>query len=243
MGTVFKKTVTKPLPAGAEVFTRKGERLARWKDRKGRTRTAVLTVGKDGSDRIVIVSPYYIAKWRDGAGQVQEQSTGCKDEQAARRVLTDLQRKAELVKSGVVTAGEDRIGRHQAAALAEHFDAFDEHLRAKDTSEIHRSYTRRYLDRLAAECSFGTLADLRREALERWLAARAGEGAGAKTRNLYRGALVSFCNWCVATSRLASNPFSAVAKANEKADRRRPRVGPCARMNWLSCSPWPGNGR
>jgi integrase len=227
MGTVYKKTVTKPLPAGAEIMARKGRRFARWRNSKGKTRTAPLTVGKDGSDRITIENPYYIAKWRDGAGNVREQSTGCRDEQAARRVLADLRRKAELVKSGVVTSAEDRIGRHQGAPLAEHFDAFEEHLRAKDTSAIHQSYTRRYLDRLAAECSFGTLADLHREALERWLAARAGEGAGAKTRNLYRGALVSFCNWCVATSRLARNPFSAIAKANEKADRRRPRRAMC----------------
>ncbi len=46
---------------------------------------------------------------------------------------------------------------------------------------------------------------------------------GAKTRNLYRGALVAFCNWCIVTNRLAVNPVHAVAKANEKADRRRQR--------------------
>ena len=44
---------------------------------------------------------------------------------------------------------------------------------------------------------------------------------GAKARNHYRGALVAFCNWCVATHRLAGNPFASVAKANEVADRRR----------------------
>src|SRR5262245_28294042 len=45
----------------------------------------------------------------------------------------------------------------------------------------------------------------------------------AKTRNAYRCALVTFCNWCVATNRLAANPFRAIPKANEKADRRRQR--------------------
>jgi hypothetical protein len=33
MGSVFKKTYTKPLPAGAELFSRKGQRFARWKDK------------------------------------------------------------------------------------------------------------------------------------------------------------------------------------------------------------------
>jgi integrase len=223
MGTVFKPTVTKPLPAGAETFVRKGRRLARWRDRKGKTRTAPLTEGKDGSDRIVIESSRYVAKYRDGAGVVQVVPTGCRDETAARQVLADLERQAELVRAGVISKGEAAVAAHQGTSLPEHFAAFDEHLRAKDTSGIYQDYTGRYLRRLAAECPFATLADFRREALERWLAARAGEGMGAKARNAYRGAIVTFCNWCVATGRLASNPFAGIAKANEKADRRRIR--------------------
>jgi integrase len=222
VGTVFRKTITKSLPAGAEIFTRKGERFARWKH-KGKTRTAQLTLGKDGSDRLLLENPYFVAKYRNGAGLVEEVSTGCRDEQAARRVLADLERRAELVKAGVVTAAEDRVADHQATPLAEHLDAFDQYLAAKDASDIYRSYTRRYLDRLATECGFSILADLRREKLERWLAARAAEGVGAKARNHYRGALVAFCNWCVGTDRLTLNPFSPIPKANEKADRRRQR--------------------
>ena len=223
MGTVFKKQVTRPLPSGAEIIVRKGERLARWKDRKGKTRTATLTTGKDGADRIVTESPFYVAKYRDGSGVVRVEPTGCRDETAARQVLADLERKAELVRSGVMTAAEATIGNHQTVPLAEHFDAFDEHHQAKGVTKIHREDTGRYLRRLAAECSFGTLSDLRREALERWLAVHTAEGMSARSRNAYRNALVSFCNWCVETSRLAMNPFEAVPKANEKADPRRQR--------------------
>jgi integrase len=219
---VFRKTFTKPLPAGAETFVRKGERFARWKS-KGKMRTAPLTTGKDGTERITLESPFFVAKYRDGAGLVQVVPTGCKDETAARRVLADLERKAELVRSGVITAAEASIGKHQAAALGEHFDAFDEHLRAKGVTKIHREDTGRYLRRLAADCAFGALADLRREVLERWLAQRTTEGMSARTRNAYRNALVSFCNWCGETNRLATNPFDAVPKANEKADPRRQR--------------------
>src|SRR5271166_3950068 len=52
MGSLFKKTITRPLPPGAEIITRKGERLARWRDGKGKLRTAPVTTGKDGTDRI-----------------------------------------------------------------------------------------------------------------------------------------------------------------------------------------------
>ena len=70
MGTVYKKTATKPLPAGAELLTKHGERFARWKPSKGKTRTAPVTTGRDGTERIVVTAGTYLAKYRDGdAGQ------------------------------------------------------------------------------------------------------------------------------------------------------------------------------
>ena len=54
MGTVYRKTAMKPLPADAEIFIRQGERFARWKDRAGKTRTAPLTLTKNGTNRIVV---------------------------------------------------------------------------------------------------------------------------------------------------------------------------------------------
>ena len=93
MGTVFRKQTTRALPRGAEIMVRKGERCARWKDRKGKTRTAPLTKGKGGADRIVTESPYYVAKYRDGSGVLRVKPTGCRDETAARQVLAELERR------------------------------------------------------------------------------------------------------------------------------------------------------
>src|SRR5262249_36361879 len=72
---------------------------------------------------------------------------------------------------------------------------------------------------------FSRLSDRKREAVERWLAGRAAPGGGrsAWSRNTHRAALVSFCNWCVRTGRLTTNPFKGVPKANEAADPRRRR--------------------
>ena len=97
MASVHRKSVTKPLPKDAEISTRKGVRIAKWKDRRSKNRTALLTTGRDGSDRIVIKAGTYTAKYRDGQGIVREVATGCRDETAARQVLADLQRRAELV--------------------------------------------------------------------------------------------------------------------------------------------------
>lgn len=95
MGTVSRKAFTKPLPAEAEIILRKGERLARWKDRKGKTKTAPLTTGKDGTERLLLESPCFVAKYREGAGIVHVVPTGCRDETAARQRLADLERQAD----------------------------------------------------------------------------------------------------------------------------------------------------
>jgi hypothetical protein len=72
MGSVFKKTVTKALPADAKLIVHKGQRLAEWTDTKQKRRTAPVTVGKDGTDRVAITARTYTEKYRDGSGIVQE---------------------------------------------------------------------------------------------------------------------------------------------------------------------------
>src|SRR5262249_3702584 len=134
-------------------------------------------------------------------------------------------RKAELVRSGVISSAEAAIGRHQTTPLAEHIDAYLAHLEAAGCCAEHRSERDRQLRRLAAECGFATLADLDRAALEQWLAAQARTGRGAGTRNSSLPSAIAFCNWCCepGSHRLAVNPFDRMPKANEKADPRRQR--------------------
>jgi integrase len=222
VGTVFKKQTTRPIPNGAEFATKKGVRLARFRVR-GKVRTAPVTLGEDGSERILTETATYYAKYRDGSGVVQTVATGCRDEQAARQVLAELVRKAELVRSGMLTNDEAAVAEQQAYPFAEHIDAYADALQAKGVTPLHRKDTKRYLKRLAVECGISTLADLRRDALERWLAQRTGSGMSARLRNAHRTALVAFCNWCISARRLLLNPFDAIPKANEKADPKRQR--------------------
>src|SRR5690349_6598519 len=103
MGFVYRKQFTKPIPSGAEVVTKSGSPHARWKDRRGRTRTAPLS--EDGT-RITCAARTWTARYRDADGRLVEEATGCKDEQNARAKLAELERQAERVKAGVVTRGE-----------------------------------------------------------------------------------------------------------------------------------------
>jgi integrase len=220
MGTVYKETFTKPLPAGAKIIVRKGQRLAQWQDAKGKTRTAPLTAA---GNRITVESGTYTAKFRDGSGIVRKVTTGCRDESAARSLLTELERRAEKVKGGILTADESAAIDQQDRPLAEHFAAFLAHQGAKGITRMQLDNTKSRLDRVAADAGFRKLADLNGTALERWLTARQGEGMGAAARNGYREACITFGNWAVKNRRLTSNPFAGVPKADAKADPRRKR--------------------
>ena len=223
MGSVYRKTVTRPLPEGAELFTKAGEQFARWKPANGRSKTAPVVLGADGRPRIRTTTATYTASYRDGQGIVREVSTGCRDEGAARNILRDLERRSELVKSGVMTASEDNIADQQAVALTDHFKAYLDHLQAKGTCEKHRGNVRRNLRRVATDCGWTTLRDMVRSALDSWVAKRVGDGMSARTRNAHLAAMIAFGNWCIDNNRMVVNPFARIGKANEKADPRRKR--------------------
>ena len=222
MGTVFKKQTTRPMPNEVEVFVRKNERFARWRI-NGKLRTAKLTTGRNGSERIVTEATTFTAKYRDGNGHIREVSTGCRDETAARSVLGELERRGELVKAGVMTTAENSVADHQSDSLARHIETFAESMRAKGCCTDHRAKTERYLRRLSDDCEFRFLGDLKKEAFERWIVKKQKAGWSARNRNAYQTALVTFANWCVDNARLIANPFAGLNKANENADRRRVR--------------------
>ena len=223
MGSVFKKTYTKPLPSEAELFEKSGKPFARVKPAKGRAVTYPVTLGKDGSQRIVVEAATYLAKYRDGQGIVCEVSTGCRDEAAARCVLNELERRSELVRAGVLSSHEDRTADHQRSPVSEHFDAYLTSMIVSGKSAYHIRDTKRLAKRVFENCSMKTLRDIDAVMLEDWLAARLNEGMAARTRNRYLQAVNGFCGWCVRNGRLSSNPVACIAKADEKCDRRKVR--------------------
>jgi integrase len=224
MGSVFKKQSTRAVPERAEIFSKSGERLARWKVR-GKLRTARLTEGKDGGDRIVTDSATYFAKFRDAMGKPETRATGCRDKQAAEQLLKKWEREVEQVKSGTLDRRALDAAKLAAVPLEQHLSAYEQSLIAAEVSEMYRANVLRAVLRVAKDCAFKTPADLNREAVERWLAARitGEEKMSARSRNYYRESLVAFANWCIQTGRLLGHDLDRIPKADQKADPRRQR--------------------
>ena len=223
MGMIYRKQYTMPIPPGAEIKDHDGKRFARWRLRNGQLRSAEVVDGKDGKIRVRGQSRLYMARYRDGSGQVVDVATNCKDEVAARAVLVRLERRAELVRAGVLTAAENDAADHAGAPLSRHLDAYERHLRAKSGDPRRISMLRRRLERLARDCRFSRLNKMSAGPIERWLVDQTDAGMAAATRNTYREAAVCFGNWCRRTHRLTYNPFADVPRADQNADRRHQR--------------------
>jgi integrase len=221
MGTVFLPIVTKPLPRNAEITSdRDGERSARWRNAQGKICTAPVRTTPRG-DCIVIESGKYLARFRDGSGVVRTIATGCREILATRAKLAEWERRAELVKAGVITPAEETISENRRSPIAPQIESYVASLRASGATPKHVTSLQRRLNLLCEQCGFRTLRDLNRDAVESWLLRGDNLRRSARTKNTYVIAAKSFCNWAVETNRLVANPLARLKRADEKSDRRR----------------------
>ncbi|MGL6073421.1 MAG: tyrosine-type recombinase/integrase [Fimbriiglobus sp.] len=223
MGTVFKKSITRPVPDGAEIIEKNGQRFARFRVR-GKLRTAQLTINEDGQDRITTKAGTYTAKFRDHLGQIVEKPTGCRDEQAARQTLAKWEREVEQIKAGTLDPAKLDIVRQGSKPLVEHLADYEVSLTAAGTSPVYRANLRRAVVRVCGDCRFTKLTEVNREDVERWLAERISEeDMSARSRNHYRSSLIVFFNWCRDSGRLLEHDLNKIPKADERSDPRRRR--------------------
>lgn len=228
MATIYRKTYTQPLPKNTQIVERNGKKMALWVDGRGKKHLDHVTTGNRGQVKILRYSPVYVAQYRDANGQVIIESTGCRDEQAAKYVLAEFIKRSEHIRAGLLSAQQCRTADHARTSLEDHVDAFLEHLQAKTirgkrVSQAHRNNVERQLETLVTDCKYRKLQDITRDSMERWMNRAERDGMGARTRNTYRAAIISFCNWCVETDRMAANPLAKLCTADEHADKRRHR--------------------
>ena len=124
MAYLYRPTYTKPIPAGAELFTARASDSPAGPTAGARRKTAKVTTTDAGANRLVFTSPFWRCRYRDGTGVVRDVPTGCRDEVAAQGVANELQRRAELVKAGTIKPAEDAAADHQGTPLAKHLDAY-----------------------------------------------------------------------------------------------------------------------
>ena len=252
MGTIYKKTITRPLPNQAKVTSKKRlanakelsqdpskptvlESIASWVDRSGEKRSGVVVTAADGSTRVRTKSETYYAKYRDGRDIVREVPTGCRDKQAAKNKLAELESTSEKIRGGVITSQDAETSKHAKRPVAEHIANYCDYLTQEDKHPDRIKTTRKRLLEVAEACDFRRLHDLNADKFLKWLSVELQKDRSLATLNEYIGTLISFGYWLtgkrvrnkkssmLGDKRLDFNPFAGVGKYNEADDPRRQR--------------------
>jgi integrase len=153
---------TKPIPAGAEVITRKGQRFARFKDRRGKAAEAPLN---DDGTRIQLLSKKWYGEYRDADG-IEQCVPLSTDKTAAAQMLADLVKKAELGKAGIT----DPYEAHRKRPLAEHVADFERGLVAKGNGATHAQAAAARVRRTVEGCRFAFIGDISISPVQEFLA-------------------------------------------------------------------------
>jgi len=86
-----------------------------------------------------------------------------------------------------------------------------------------RPNERRRIEKICNECGFATLAAIRRQTVEEWLAQLAEGGTGPRRRNIYLEAFRAFLRWAVSSYRILDDPLEGIARADQTVDIRKER--------------------
>ncbi len=162
MASLFKPTVTRPVPADAVPVTHKGKPHVRVKDQRGRDVLYPLTA--DGQRYRAKASKWY-GKVKDANGKWVPVKLDTADKQAAQAKLNKLAAVAERKRLGLFDPQEEHVRRPLADHLADYVAA----LTAKGDTADHVTLTRQRLTAVLAGCGFVFLADADAAKVSEWL--------------------------------------------------------------------------
>lgn len=165
-----------------------------------------------------------VRKWYgryEDAGGVLKQVPLCEDKQSAQAMLTDIIRRIERIRAGII----DPLTEQLSGSVADHVEGFRAHLEAKARSESHVGETLRLINNVIEACRIRILADLQSadDRIEQHLAQRRKDGASHRTVNADLAAIRAFCRWLVHRNRMMRDPTAALEDLNVEEDRRLER--------------------
>ncbi|MFW6061796.1 MAG: tyrosine-type recombinase/integrase [Planctomycetota bacterium] len=223
MASLYKKTYPIDMPEGAKILTRRGRKIAQWTDGRGNVKTAPLA--RDGK-RMMYVSDVWYLRYRTAEGRERRISTGCRDRQAAGRVMADVLGELEKVRAGILTPEDVHASGHADRPIREHVEDYLEYLKVKTVrgrriSQTHRYNVRKQLHRLIDECGLQRIGDITRHRITRWIRQQTDAGTKApRTILKYRATLTAFCKWAAGESRLTVNPLIGLPSVTVDEERR-----------------------
>jgi len=215
MGTLIRIWKTIPLPAGATIK----KNIVTWKA-KGKKRTGKLS----GTNKVSVQVDTWTAQFTDETGKVRRMSTKTKNRTAAEKILARYEADVDRIKSGVMTRDELAKVPIRHIAVDEALQRFQTKMTASGNTENHIAHTMQQIQSLFQESGIESVAALRRETVERWIAGELqAKTRSMRTINAYLTSVKSFVQYLVDIELLPGNPLKSIRKLNQELDRRKVR--------------------
>jgi site-specific recombinase XerD len=164
--------------------------------------------------------PWWI-QYTDHLGK-RKTAKGFTDKGLTEELAAKLETGARLRKTGLVDPEQEKQAVTKLCPIEDHLKAFEESL--ADNSEKYVRQTMNEVRRITTGTGFNSLADFDPESVQRFLRSlRKTNKFGHRTYNHYLQSIDTFCNWCVATKRLWSNPLAGIERLNTAVDVRHQR--------------------
>jgi integrase len=178
------------------------------------------TMKNKSGNRVRKKSKFWYVDFKDADG-ARKRVKGFKDKAATAQLAAELERKAELARTGII----DRYAEDRKKPLKQHLEDFYQALLAKGDTIDHAKQTKYRAKQIINRCKFAMWTDISASKVQRCLADLRNEedGLSAQTSNYYLQAIKQFCRWMVQDGRASESPVVHLTRMNAKADRRHDR--------------------
>ena len=212
-----KRPHYRPIPQGAEIITRGGQRYARWTNKRGQTLTRPLN---DKGNRIVCDSLKWYSLIKDPTTGERLERKAYSDKIASAALDNELLVKIERGMQGLI----DPMDEHRKRPIAEHLDAYEDHLTNKENSVGYVEQTMQRCRDIVAGIKATVICEITAGRVESYLADQRRGGMSMASSNHYLRAIKSFAGWLVKDRRAPDNPLavlSALSLTEQDKKRRR----------------------
>jgi integrase len=160
---IFKKNITRPIPKGAELFERSGQRFAKWTDKLGQKFEAPL----NDTNRIQVQSETFYCSYLGASGKVITVSLETSDEKLAYRRFLELTKQSAGIRSGELSPSDLQKSENKKIPIADLVHEFEEWVRGKGTSDQHNREVISRLKTLIGMLNWEAFGDIcRRDAVK-----------------------------------------------------------------------------
>ena len=243
MASVFKRHRIKPIPEGAEIIARKSGEVARWKDGRGRTKSAPLVDDGDGP-RVRIEDNRWTIAYEHHTGE-RRTFGGFTDKDATAKLASKVEALVALQLASARPSGDlrawldsspvDLLNRFAAhdlidgegfavgRKLADHVADYEAYLsKVKKRAASHVEQTVQRIERVMAEAGARHWQELKPTKIEAALAdVQKRHKLTLQSRNAYLVAFKAFGAWMVRNGKATHNPTAGIEPA--EVDRREHR--------------------